>query len=968
MKRLWLPIFLIACIPLAFAAKASYIQTNFTSGELSPLMRGRVDVTKYDNGAEEITNFIPTQFGSLARTPGTEFIGQVRDSGEAVRLIPFEFSTTQTYMLEFNDLFIRFYRDKARIVGGVIVISGITNADPGVVTAVAHGLSNGDETVINDVLGMTEVNGNTYKVAGKTNDTFQLTDPTTGANVDTTNFGVYTTDAFSVYLAHNNTIFEDSSASGHTITALDDATIDTGESVFGGASGLFDGTADGAQTTHADMGTDSYFDADFVIDFRLWLNVVNKDAGLVGEFEDANNWWAFSFDESSNQLRYRHTVASVPQFALAWSWNPLVNTWYHVALVRDGNDFEVFIDGTSIGSNTDATGLTDIAGVFTHGRSVHNVGASVISLNGRVDEIRVSKGTNRGWTANFTIPTEEYGASGTATGIYEIAQPYASEDLQDIQYAQTADVMYLVHPKYVPRKLSRTGHAAWTIAAVNYLRGPFLPVNTTAVTITPSADTGNNITLTASAATFEAGDVGALWRVKDGVVELDTFTNATTVKGDVNAEPDGTAGDLNTGPAATTDWAEGSWSEVQGFPSTVQFYEQRLVYAASTQQPQTIWLSNSEEYENFDVDDISASDAMTYTIATDQVNAIQWLSAGKSLLMGTSGAVFSLSSGDDAVAVTPTNVLVKRETTYGAADILPKRIGNFTYYIQRDEMTMRELSFSFDIDSHKAVNISLLSEHLLSGGVIEMAYQQSPHNILWLALDNGNIATLTRELDQEVAAWAEQTTDGNYENIAVIQSSIPEDGDEVWVVVNRIIDGSTKRFVEVHKPFDWGDDDTDAFFVHSGLTYEGASTSTLTGLSHLEGESVQVWANDDYETQTVSSGAITLDVAATKAQVGLGYTSTVITLPVEAGSRIGTSSGQFKRINNVIAKVLETRELNLGEIGNAQDQNLGEMTTGDVEHHMDSGWEFDGQIEANVSVPVPAHILAIILQLMETDR
>ena len=732
-------------------AKASHIQTNLTSGELSPKMFGRVDLSKYENGAETIQNWIVTPYGGAQRTPGTVFAGEVRDSDEAARLIPFQFSTTQTYMLEFNNGKIRFYRNRARVLESTVTITGITQANPGVVTAASHGYSNGDTVYITGVSGMTQVNGKVFRVAGVTANTFQLTADQTGSNVNTTSYTAYT-------------------------------------------------------------------------------------------------------------------------------------------------------------------------------------------------------------------------SGGTVARVYEISQPYLAADLPDVAYAQTADVMYLVHEDYLPRKISRTGHTSWTLASVDFatatLTPPFLPLNTTATTMTPSVTTGNG-TLTASGSYFATTHVGAFFELHSGFVEVSGYTSATVVNITVVQTLSATT--------ATASWSEGAWSDYQGYPRAVCFYEQRIAYAATTNFPQSVWLSVSEAFEDFDYGS-NADDAMMYTIATDQVNAIQWLSPGKVLLMGTSGGPFSLSSGSNSDPLTPTNVIVKLESTYGTAQVLPKKIGNYVYYSQRDERTIRELGYNLDIDSYRALNISILSEHITAGGIVEMAYQQSPNNVLWVVRGDGKMATLTREIDQEVAGWSEQVTDGNYENVAVIAAQTATDGDEVWFVVNRTINGTTKRYVEYLKTFDWGSDDKDAFFVHSGLTYSGAATSTLTGLDHLEGETVDVYGDGvAFDQATVSGGAITTKLSGTtttvtKAQVGLPYTSTIKTLRTEGGSAIGTSQGMVRRINNVIVRVLKTMQLKVGDTVTQYDQDLASITTDDVEAHHDGGWDTDGQVVIKCDKPVPAHVLAIIQQYTVEDR
>jgi len=491
----------------------------------------------------------------------------------------------------------------------------------------------------------------------------------------------------------------------------------------------------------------------------------------------------------------------------------------------------------------------------------------------------------------------------------EVVTPYLIADVFELQFAQSADVLYIVHNDYAPRKLERTSATSFTLTEIDFTRGPFLDDNITANTITPSADTGDNRTLTGSVAIFDKGCLNYLFKVKEAVVRIDGYANAakvitaatqanpvvvtsnghdlldgdevtiagvvgmtelngntylvnnkaantwelqtlagvnvdgtgytayvsdgtadktksTVVTGDVEAEPDGTAGDINSGPGATTDWAKGSWSTYQGFPGSVTFHEQRLVFAGSTEEPQKFWASVIQEYTNFNVDDASSDDSYAYEIATEQVNKIRWLSSGpKAMQIGTSGATFSASSGDQNDPITPDSIVVQRDTAYGTANILPKRIGNYVYYIQRNTYALRELGYSFDIDAQQALDMTLLSDHILrdGDGAVDMAYQQSPHNRIWIVRDDGEIAVMTRNIEQEVIAWnrivagADDRAQGEFESIAII----PEDSgdDQVWVVVKRYIDGAYVRYVEYFESEN-PDQPWDIFFLDSGLTLD----------------------------------------------------------------------------------------------------------------------------------------------------
>jgi hypothetical protein len=166
-------------------------------------------------------------------------------------------------------------------------------------------------------------------------------------------------------------------------------------------------------------------------------------------------------------------------------------------------------------------------------------------------------------------------------------------------------------------------------------------------------------------------------------------------------------------------------------------------------------------------------------------------------LPGLSGGEFVISSGDGGV-LTPSNVRSSKETSWGSEDITPKRIGNFFYYIQRFGIKLREIFYSWDYDSYRSADKTILSSHITGDGIIDMAFQQSPDSILWCVTTGGNLATMTREVDQEVQGWSVQKTSGNYESIATIPSQ-DSAHDEVWVVARRTINSSTVRYIERFK-------------------------------------------------------------------------------------------------------------------------------------------------------------------------
>ena len=267
-----------------------------------------------------------------------------------------------------------------------------------------------------------------------------------------------------------------------------------------------------------------------------------------------------------------------------------------------------------------------------------------------------------------------------ATVPVELVTVFALANLPKIRYTQNADTMYIATGTYKVQKHQRSTATLFTIADAAFIRGPFLDTNITSVTITPSGDTGAGITLTASSATFLAGHIGSLWRVKSGVVKITAFTSTTLVTGTVQAEPDGTAGNLATGPAAVTDWAEGSWSGVRGYPKVCTFHEGRLYFANTDHQPGGVWGSVPFAPENFDAGDGDDADAVNVELGADEVSAVRWLvSTSKGLIAGTTAGIFPISSGSQGLAITPDNVGTQLATSEGSADIQAKKIGNYVY-------------------------------------------------------------------------------------------------------------------------------------------------------------------------------------------------------------------------------------------------------------------------------------------------
>ena len=571
---------------------------------------------------------------------------------------------------------------------------------------------------------------------------------------------------------------------------------------------------------------------------------------------------------------------------------------------------------------------------------------------------------------------------------YEISSPYLEAELFDIKYAQSADVMYLCHPNHPVKKLARTGHTSWTLTSVDFQNGPFMDHNIETTTITAShTNAGQTGTLTLSSTTgvnsnqgWLSTDVGRLVHMLDGHVKITGYTSTTVVDMEVVT-------DISNG-SASTDFALGSFSDTTGYPSCVTFFEQRLVFAATLSQPQTLFFSKSGDYENMDDNyhgTVADDDSIIYTIASNQVNAIRFMTATRTLIIGTAGGEFAVSGGGTDIAITPTNILIKKQSNNGAANVDALAVGNATLFLQRARRKLRELAYNFDVDGYVAPDLTILAEHISEGGFKQLSYQQEPNQVIWCARNDGQLVGLTYQREQQVVAWHRHLFGGVFgSGNAVCDSvaTIPTDDSEyqTWVIVKRTINGATKRYVEFIHQYDFDEtDDTSFNFLDSQLSYDGSAVTNISGLAHLEGQTVSVLADGaTHPDKVVNSGAIVLERAASKVKVGLSYTSLLQTMRIDAGAQNGTSQSKTKRIYEITARLYESIGVEIGpdlanmeripfrSSANAMDSGIN-VFTGDKEIEFRGNYETDGFIFVRQTQPLPLTILSLYPKLQTND-
>lgn len=653
------------------------------------------------------------------------------------------------------------------------------------------------------------------------------------------------------------------------------------------------------------------------------------------------------------------------------------------------------------GDHVDITGVVGMTEVNGRRFKVANVNAGANTF-----ELQTVDGTNvnsTGYTA--------WSSGGTVAEVYTLTTTYAEADLFELKFVQSADVLYIFHPDYPTASLNRASDASWTLTELTLLDGPYLPENVTTTTLTPTAATGAGVTLTASATTginddagFATTDVGRYMRIQEGSVwgyVLITGWTSTTVV---------TVTVINTLTDTTSKsvWRMGLYSDTTGYPACGTFFGDRLWMGGCTYRPSRIDGSKTGDYLNFapsgTTGTVADDSAVAFSLNSDDVQVIRWMKGfSGGIAVGTVEGEWLVSPSALGEAITPTNINAKQSTNNGSTNTQPIKVGNALLHIAAGGRELYEMTYSFNENALDAYDMTILAEHVTKGdtdatsGLKELAYQKKRIKVVWGVRNDGVLLGFSYSRADKVTGWHRHTL-GGYSNAghtagALVESVavIPDSNgihDQVWLLVKRYIGGRVVRYVEIMKRL-WEKNDAqeDAFFVDSGLTYDGSAASTLTGLYHLAGETVSVLADGAAHPDVVVSatGTVTLNRTASVAQVGYSYNSDGQSLRPEAGASQGTAQGKTMRSHRVFFRLYDTLGLSVGASFNTT--GYGKLTplvfrtggddlgaavplfTGDKG---DFAWEgeytTDNYVAWRVSQPFPATIVAIMPDLDLQER
>jgi hypothetical protein len=900
-------------------ALVAVLKGAFTSGELSPRMAARQDIDRYKNGAIQLENWIVLPQGGVTRRSGLRFVAAAKASSRLCLVRAFEPSTTDAYILEVGHAYIRFFKNTARMEVAGVPVEVTTPYEETDLRLVRTAQSN-------DVMIFVHPRYAPRRLS-RLSDTEWV-------------FSLLAFDPPPLYEAG------ETPAVALTLSAL------TGSAITITAAAPYFLTADVQRGLTSGVG-------------RAVLTAFTSSTVMTATVLEA--FTSLTLPAGTWTLR-GSPVASL-ETSVAGPAGALTT----LSLTGGGTNLmpDPTLDNPAAWTDV-STGGAGQTGVVTGGQGVLEMDPA--GVGGPTDypalQTTVS-GLLVGQVYLLTFDNLAVGNDRSALGIRVGSTPTGNE-MRGLTYY---NVGYGIQ------------HTFTATAATAYLT--FVgPTTTGATTVRGAFDTVALYPATMNG--WRSTDVGKYVRAGDAYVQVTAFTNGQAITGRiVSPFPDRTPT-----PAGAWTLESPAWSDALGWPSAVVLYEGRLFFAGTTRFPQTIWGSAVDDLFNFALGTTAAS-AVSFSLVDSggniTLNRIRWLMPAENMLVGTTHGEYRLiGAGDDPLsALTPPRNRI--QSTFGSDTVQPLKVGSALLFAQRQGSKIREMTFDErTTTTFVARDITVTSEHLLAHHrVLELAYQQEPLSIIWAVRSDGVLLGLTFDQSEQIVAWWRVTTPGVVESVATIPHPTAN-AHQTWVSVQRTVNGQPVRYLEVldsesrmvlpqpvpmFNELTQETEDVDGWeglTVDSGVVYSGAPTDSLSGLGHLEGETVQIVGDGTVlAPQVVTGGQVGLSQTVSTAFVGLPYVCRGRTMPVEVPVRGLTGQGTRKRWVNLRARVQGTACLVLhGEAipfrqpHMPQNQGVAPFT-GDREV-MALGYDRFGMVSFVVDKPLPATVLGV-LGVLDTE-
>jgi hypothetical protein len=814
-------------------ARANVLVNNFNAGEVSELIESRSDISKYASACRILQNAIPLVEGGAKKMPGTTFAGIAANGGPLgtattgkSRLVPFQVSTNDSAILEFFEGGIRIWQDGGLVEGGV---AGLLDWNPTTVySTLAEVLvgsyaqySCGTATlIIQAPYGQPNTAGILIYVGVNTTDTLSVT-------LQGSRF-----QAIQILLANATASKNSQTAIQAAIRALGTLTIGarppyTSVSLTGWQvawlpyatippittpSGSCTMTAVG-QAFQASTGNTGVFP----VGSTDWYQYTPPSGPIVitTPYLEADLFALDVSTQSADVLYICHP--NYPPATLSM-YSPV--SWLYTQLSSSSpptNQNPGQLYGTSATISTAYSGL----GQYISAISVGDPCVVTLALQSQsaqplndgdliyVNECAGMENFNQGL---FIVSNVVLNGSGQWTFNIQPWQVSGNGSVSSLNLLTSSTAM---SSDPTGQNFNATGGAGSglvvTPVVLTSVGGSFFVTSLLIVDGGTGYNTGDAISVTINGQTLHA-DVGS---VVGNVIDSTGYLAYT---GGGFAVP-----------------VSAQFCGAGNYPACVTLYEQRLVLAGALNNPTQVSASTQDDYLDFIFDPNQEDYAFQFTLASQEVDQIRWaIGTPNSLLLGTASGVWTMYT-TDGQSLSSTDVTAAKQTTTGVGNVSPQLVNDSVVWVTRSSKTVRLALYNWVTNQWDMPDLTRLNRRITIGpseaqsGITQTAFQREPYPIFWATRADGQLLGMTFERTEQVFAWFRVVTDGIIESVACITQDNAED--QVWIVVNRTINGVAQRYVEYFMPQEIFNQLSNAFFVQCGLQWNGGAGVPITGIS-----------------------------------------------------------------------------------------------------------------------------------------
>lgn len=857
---------------------------SFGGGEVSPEMFGRVDDVRFQTGAATMRNFVALAQGPAENRAGFALVSEVKDSTKKTRLIPFTFSSTQTLVIEMGAGYFRFHTQGATLgpgsptayngatayaVGDLVSSGGVNyyciaattgNAPPN--ATYWYPMPAGIYEIPNpyaeaDLFDICYVqSGDVLTIvhpdyAPRELSRFGATDWT----LTTINFGApvappssisvspstgYTLNITGITIASPGVI---TTASAHPFVVNDSVYIAGIAGMTQFVAGFYVVNTVPASNTL----TVKRFDTGIVVNTTGYsayttggtVQFAQKTADITGQYvvtSIASN----GLDESGPSI----SGSAVNNLNVIGAFNtiswPAVTGAIRYKVYKYSSGLYGYIgqtDGTSFIDDNIAPDLGNTPPIF-----------DTTFTGGSITSVPV---TNGGSGYGSATPT---GITGTFTNIAVTSggTQYNNPTLTVTDPSGTG-------ASFTVNTTGSAGNRVITSVTVNnggsnYV-APTLYLSNTPFQVSPGVwRIGSGATFNPTLLPYEAPDLSAQVQlaisdptgsgaILQPVVAGGVITGVEVLNG----------GSGYTNPIVTVSVPLGGINATFGtptltapqYPGAVSYFEQRRVFAATMQQPQSLWMTKTGTESDLSYSlPLKDTDRISFTVAAREASTIMHIVPLQQLLLLTTSSEWRISPVNSDV-ITPTTISVRPQSYIGSNNVTPSIVNNALVYCAARGGHVRELGYSWQNSSYVTGDLSLRAAHLFDEyELVDMCYSKAPQPMLWFVSTSGMLLGLTYIPEQQIGAWHKHDTDGVFESCTAVAEG---EEDVLYVVVRRDINGQSKRFVERMATRQVSTIE-DCFFVDCGLTYDGRNTGAGTvtisgGTNWTPGETLTLTAS-----------------------------------------------------------------------------------------------------------------------------